>query len=143
MDIKTNLSTLFSMVRSIFSDDVVMLRRLNESYEASVIKKLTSIPKDYMVKLNKILLVAIALIESIDFTVFSEKVGDVKFEIDSYLIAYNAIIASSNPFEKTYAKNLLEELRTLFACLDQVVSNPSRYARNMSQLKRGKNDFLK
>lgn len=142
MDIKSNLITLFSLVRTIFDEDIVIKKKLSAEYEAQIIKRLTNLPKDYGTKVNKVLLIFIALIESVDFDIFSKKIGNITFNIDSYSIAYNAIVSTTNKIEKSFAKSILQDLQTLFVCLDMVVSNPSKYAKNMAIIKSSSNDIL-
>lgn len=142
MDIKSNIITLFSMVRTMFEGDVVMQKKLNEEYENSVIKRLSGLDKKYSDKINKVFILIIGLVESLDFEKFSDRLHGISFNIDSYSMAYDAIISSFSAIEKTYAKGLLQDLRLLFACLDQVVYNPSKYAKNMALLKENQNDIL-
>ena len=142
MDIKSNLTTLFSLVRTIFDEDIVIKKKLSSEYEAQIIKRLSNLPKDYTIKVNKVLLIFIALIESVDFDIFSKKIGNISFTVDSYSIAYNAIANTTNKIEKSFAKSILQDLQTLFACLDMVVSNPSKYAKNMSIIRESSNNIL-
>ena len=142
MDIKSNIITLFSMVRTMFEGDVVMQKKLNEEYENSVIKRLSTLDRKYSDKINKVFVLIIGLVESLDFEKFSDRLHGVSFNIDSYSMAYDSIVSSFSAIEKTYAKGLLQDLRLLFACLDQVVYNPAKYAKNMALLKENQNDIL-
>lgn len=128
MDIKNNITRLFGFVRTIFENDINLKKALSMDYEATVTKRLLELPKEYRVKMNKILVLFIAVVESIDFERFAEELGQLSFNISSYKMFQGLITANTTKLERGFAMNLLEEMKTLLLCLDLVVANPRRYA---------------
>ena len=128
MDIKNNITRLFGFVRTIFENDINLKKALSADYEATVTKRLLELPKEYRVKMNKILVLFIAMIEAIDFERFAEELGQLSFNISSYKMFQGLVTANTTKLERGFAMNLLEEMKTLLLCLDLVVANPRRYA---------------
>ena len=134
MDIKNNIARLFGFVRTIFENDINLKKALSTDYEATVTKRLLELPKEYRVKMNKILVLFIAMIESIDFERFAEELGQLSFNISSYKMFQGLITANTTKLERGFAMNLLEEMKTLLLCLDLVVANPRRYAAGVAAI---------
>ena len=138
MDIKNNIARLFGFVRTIFENDINVKKTLSSDYEANITKRLLDIPKEYRVKMNKILVLFIAMVESIDFERFAEELGQLTFNISSYDMFQGLVVSNTTKLERGFAMNLLEQMRTLLVCLDLVVANPRRYAAGVAAINKCK-----
>ena len=141
-DIKRNIGIIFSFVRTIFSNDINIKKELTEAYEDTVIKRIGALPREYMDKVNKIFIITIALIESINFETFAENLGTISFKIDSVALFQEYINTMDMEFKKNAAKKLLADLRILLICLDKVVADPRKYAAGIAAIQKYKNDIL-
>ena len=142
-EVKRNVGIIFSFVRTIFANDINIKKELTEAYEDTVIKRIGALPKKYMDKINKIFIIIIALIESINFETFAENLGTISFKIDSVAIFQEYIINNMDmEFKMNAAKKLLSDLRILLICLDKVVADPRKYAAGVAAIQKYKNDIL-
>ena len=138
MDIKNNIARLFGFVRTIFENDINVKKTLSSDYEANITKRLLDLPKEYRAKMNKILVLFIAMVESIDFERFAEELGQLTFNISSYDMFQGLVVSNTTKLERGFAMNLLEQMRPLLVCLDLVVANPRRYAAGVAAINKCK-----
>ena len=142
MDVKKNISTIFSFVRTIFDNDINMKKALSSEYEDVVIKRVSGIPKEYRDKINKFFVLTIALIESVDFEKFAEHLGTLSFHLNSIEMLQEYVNTIESDFKRNAAKKLVEDLRILLICLNRVVDNPKKYAAGVGAIQKSKNNIL-
>lgn len=139
------VSDLFAILRAAFSDENGIKKRLTAEYENSIRKKIESIPKGYKEDVDKILKMTMSVIQSMDFECFAKKICGITFKLNSYEFVYNAISSSKlESIEKAFAFSFLQELKLVFACIDFILANPSKYSEKIYRFKMSSvdNDIL-
>lgn len=142
MDIKKDVNTIFTILRTLFYDDSVILHKLSQEYETQIFKDIYGIPPEYKSTILHVIKVIIALLESINFSKFSKTLEGMCFKMDSYDVALEAVNDMTNNFKKSVAKAMLLDFQLLFACLDKILENPKKYALIMAGVDKTRNDIL-
>ena len=134
MPIRDDVSTLFGIVRTIFQNDPIVLRKITQQYQDTITNRFCSLPAQYRSKVETMLKVIIALINSIDFGKLGSELDGVKFDITSHTLIAAAINKNLDALEKPFARGFIKDIQPLCACLDLVLAEPKKYANQLQPM---------
>lgn len=134
MPIRDDISTLFGIVKTIFQNDPIVLGKMSAQYQDTITNRFCSLPSQYKSKVETMLKVIIALINSIDFGKLGTELNGIKFDITSHALIAAAINKNLDTLEKPFARGFIKDIQPLCACLDLVLSEPKKYANQLKPM---------
>lgn len=150
-ELLVELHNIMELFRTIFADDKLVCRNIDENYEKILISDIRLIPCQYdreiLQYVKTIKLVAV----NINYTAILQGMADIdpdyksmSLEFDSYKGAENILERLNIPkIDKLKVTNVMTKLRPLFSCVDKIFQMPFRVLTNITHLTSDKyNDIL-
>lgn len=145
------LHEIMNLFRTIFADDKLVCRNIDESYERVLMRDLNLVPVQFDADILKIINYVKLVVTNINFTniVAGMKSIDPDYkamgiEFDSYSLAEKILSkVQIDKADKFKINNVMTKLRPIFACVDKIFAMPYSVMTNISNLSNDKyNDLL-